>query len=532
MYIDIVPNRTSPPAILLRESYRDNGKVKKRTLANLSKLPAELIERIRQLLAAPVAVVGESVCGAIFGVLFVLYAIARRCGVAGALGASRKGRLVLFLVLARIAHQGSRLSAVRWAQDHAVKAVLGLKGFDEDELYEALDWVATEQPLIEQRLYREYVRRAGQPPTLVLYDVTSSYLEGQGNELGEYGYNRDGKKGKKQIVIGLLTGPDGEPLSVEVFRGNTTDPQTVKAQIDKWVERFGVQEAVLVGDRGMIKAKGKQALENADFRYISALTDPQIRKLIKETVIQVDLFDEQVAEVVHKGKRLVLRRDPATERKEQHRREDKLKQLRQQVTERNDFVKTSKRAKPEAGLKRLQGWAKRHKLSGFVELTLEDRTVQLQVDEAEKQAAALLDGCYCIESDVPMDHLSKQQVHDRYKDLQQVEQNFRRLKTDFLEVRPIFLRKAERTRAHVFIAMLSLKIVREIEQRLHDTFGTTDTHSQAETVDSVLGALSRLTLQHYQIGDEEVVGLPRPDARQQRILDALDITLKAPSPAV
>jgi transposase len=406
---------------------------------------------------------------------------------------------------------------------------LGLNGFDEDALYEALDWVAAEQAVIEQRLYRDYVRRTGQPPTLVLYDVTSAYLEGQCNELGDYGYNRDGKKGKKQIVIGLLTAPDGEPLSVEVFRGNTADPKTLKAQIDKLVERFGVHEAVLVGDRGMIKAKGKQALQDADWRYISALTDPQIRKLINESVIQADLFDEQVVEVCHEGKRLVLRRDPATQRKEQHRREDKLAQLRQQVAERNQFVEGSTRANPEAGLKRLQGWASRHKLSGFVELSLQGRFVQLQIDEAAQQMAALLDGCYCLESDVPMNHLSTQQVHDRYKDLQQVEKNFRRLKTDFLEVRPIFLRKEDRTRAHVLIAMLSLKIVRQIEQRLHQAFGTTDTNPRAETVDSAMGALSRLTLQHYSLGDQEVVGLPRPDERQQRILTALGVTLKAPS---
>ena len=224
MYIDTVPNRNSPPAILLRESYRQNGKVKKRTLANVSKLPKEIIELIRQALAGPVKVVGESVSGAIVGVLFVLNELAQQCGLQRALGRSRLASLTLFLVLARVAHQGSRLSAVRWARDHAVKAVLGLNGFDEDDLYQALEWAAAEQEAIEQRLYRDYVKRTGQTPALVLYDVTSSYFEGEQNELGEYGYNRDGKKGKKQIVIGLLTASDGEPLSVEVFRGNTADP--------------------------------------------------------------------------------------------------------------------------------------------------------------------------------------------------------------------------------------------------------------------------------------------------------------------
>jgi transposase len=528
MYIDTVPNRNSPPAILLRESYRENGKVHKRTLANLSKLPKEIIELIRRALAGPIKVVGESVSGAIFGVLFVLNDLARQCGLQRALGGSRLASLTLFLVLARVAHQGSRLSAVRWARDHAIKAVLGLKRFDEEDLYEALVWAAAEQERIEQQLYRDYVERTGETPALVLYDVTSSYFEGEHNELGEYGYNRDGKKGKKQIVIGLLTAVDGEPLSIEVFPGNTCDPATVGAQVVKLAARFQVEEVVLVGDRGMIKAKGKAQLEQAHFRYITALTDPQIRKLIKADVIQPDLFDEQVVEVTHGGKRLVLRRDPGTQRKEGHRRAHKLARLAERLAERNAFVAQSARAKPEAGLKQLQTWASRHRLSAFVELTLNDRAIELQIDEQAQQEAALLDGCYCIESDVPADKLSTQAVHDRYKNLQDVERNFRRLKTALLEVRPIFLRKEQRTRGHVFIAMLALKVLRLMEQRLGCAFGTTDTNPEAETADSALAAMSRLCLEHYTLGEQDIVGLPRPDPRQKQILDALKVKLLAP----
>jgi hypothetical protein len=300
-----------------------------------------MIELIRQALAGPVQVVGETVCGRIVGVLFVLNELARSCGLQRALGPSRSALLTLFLVLARIAHQGSRLSATRWARDHAVHAVLGLSSFDEEDLYAALDWAAEHQEVIEQRLYRDYVRRNGETPALVLYDVTSSYFEGEHNELGAYGYNRDGKKGKKQIVIGLLTAADGEPLSVEVFRGNTTDPETIGAQVEKLAARFQVQEVIFVGDRGMIKANSKAQLNEAHFRYITALTNPQIRKLINDQVIQPDLFDEQVVEVTHEGKRLVLRCDRATRDKERHRREDKLKRLAERVAERNAFVAQS-----------------------------------------------------------------------------------------------------------------------------------------------------------------------------------------------
>jgi transposase len=353
-------------------------------------------------------------------------------------------------------------------------------------------------------------------------------LEGEQNELGAFGYNRDGKKGKKQIVIGLLTAKDGEPLSIEVFQGNTTDPETFSAQVDKLTQRFGIKEVVLVGDRGMIKAKGKAYLEPPHFRYITALTDPQVRKLIKHDIVQPDLFDEQVVEVRHDDKRLVLRRDPATYRKEHHRREDKLQRLSALVEQRNDFVARSKRAKPEAGLRKLQQWARRHKLWAFVELTLDQRNIELQLDEQAKRDAALLDGCYCIESDVPSTHLNKEEVHDRYKDLQQVEQNFRRLKTVFLELRPIYVRTAQRTRGHVFIAMLSLKVLRLMEQRLRSVFGTTDENAEAETAESTLATLSRLCLQHYRVDDQEIIGLPRPDPRQGKILSALQVKLTAP----
>jgi hypothetical protein len=220
-------------------------------------------------------------------------------------------RLAMFLVLTRLAHQGSRLSAVRWARDHAVKEVLGLNYFDEEDLYEALEWIASQQAPIEEKLYQTYIQKSGQPPVLILYDVTSSYLEGEHNELAAYGYNRDGKKGKKQIVIGLVTAKDGEPLSVEVFDGNTSDSDTVESQVDKLVHRFKVNEIVFVGDRGRVKAQGKKYLEGAFFKYMTALTDPQIRKLMREPVIQAELFDEQGVQVYHEGKRLVLRCNPA-----------------------------------------------------------------------------------------------------------------------------------------------------------------------------------------------------------------------------
>src|SRR5271167_3166724 len=263
MYIATVPNRNSPPAILLREAFRENGKVKNRTLANLSHWPAARIEALRRALRGDFdhAALSEPRLGPIFGLLYVLKQIADAVGLSAALGKTVLGKLALFLVLARLAHRGSRLSAVRWAQYHAVAEVLALPAFAEDDLYRALDDVCVRQKKIEGTLYARYLRQHQQPPRMFLYDVTNSYLEGQKNELAKFGYDRDGKKGKLQIVIGLLTDDEGEPLAVRVMSGNRSDPTTVVDQIKILQEQFGVQDVIFVGDRGMVKSKGKQALQ-------------------------------------------------------------------------------------------------------------------------------------------------------------------------------------------------------------------------------------------------------------------------------
>jgi hypothetical protein len=528
MYVHEIPNRTSPPAILLRQSYREGAKVKTRTLANLTHWPAERIEALRRTLKGEfdgVIPEGEPISGPIFGVLFVLKALADRLGLTKALGPSRVARLALFLVLARVAHQGSRLSAVRWAQNHTVAEVLGVGRFDEDDLYGALDWLAEHQEAIEQTLYRGYVKRNGAPPVLVLYDVTSSYLEGEQNELADWGHNRDGKRGKKQVVIGLLTAADGEPLAVKVFRGNTSDPTTIGDAIEALKERFGIEEVVFVGDRGMVKSKGKKALRGGGggFRYITALTDPQVRKLLREKVLEPELFDPVVQEVEHAGKRLVVRRNEAVRRKETHRREDKLGKLAQKIAERNAFVAGSKRAKPEAGLRTWTQWVKRHKLSSFVTVRLEERVLVWEVDDEAKEEAALLDGCYVLETDVAAVKLSAAEVDARYRDLAQVERLFRMMKTGLLEVRPIFVRKASRTRGHVFAAMLALKIGREMNAGLGAAFGTTDDDKWAVTLDDALEALSRLCFSIYDVGGQRIERLLGPDSRQEAILEALGI---------
>jgi len=531
MFIDLVPNRNSPPAILLRESFREGSKVKKRTIANLSSWPASRIEVFRRLLRGELDTLSlqELFQGPIFGLLFVLKQIADQLGLTAAIGHTRLGKLALFLVLARLPHQGSRLSAVRWAQDHAVSEVLGLDSFDEDDLYAALDDLCARQEKIERALYRQYQRRCGtQPPRLFLYDVTSSYLEGECNELGEFGYNRDGKKGKLQIVIGLLTDAAGEPLAVRVFEGNRSDPTTVAEQIKIVKEQFQVEELVFVGDRGMVKSKGKQALEQAKLRYITALTDPQIRGLLKRKILQLELFSEQVCEVEDHGVRYVLRKNETEAARERHRLEDKLAKLEEKIAARNEETKSKPRCQPEAGKRKLEAWAAQHKLQGLLTVKLEGRMLILERQEAAIATSLELAGCYVVSTDVLPQSMNTQEVHDSYVSLQKVERDFRAMKTGLLEVRPLFVRKESRTRGHVFCCMLALKLSREMERRLREQFGTTDSNPHAITLGDALTSLASLCLMHYKVDEKTTVTkLPQPSANQAKILTALAVTLPA-----
>jgi len=528
MYIDVVPNRHSPPAILLRESVRNGTTIRKRTLANLSQWEPARIDALRRALRGEFdhLPTGEPVCGPVFGVLYALKHVADDLGISSALGHTRSGKLALFLLLARVAHRGSRLSAVRWAQQHAVSELLGLSHFDEDDLYATLDVLAQRQERLEQQLYRRYVVRRGSTPLLFLYDVTSSYLEGEQNDLAAYGYNRDGKRGKPQIVIGLLTDEAGEPLAVRVFAGNTADPTTVPTQLTILKERVRVDDIVFVGDRGRVKAKGKAALSVAGLRYLTALSDPQVRRLLKREVLQLDLFAEQVCEGQADGKRYILRKNEAEARTARHRLDDKLSTLQALVAARNTKVATSPRCQPAAGLKALQTWVKRYKLSHLVSLGLDERQLTLMIDTAAHEQALQLAGCYVLETDVPAELLDTQTAHDRYKDLACVEQDLRTLKTGLLEVRPIFVRKDNRTRGHVFVCLLALQLSQELQRRLATTYGTTKDDPHGVTLHDALDTLHRLCLLTYPLDDtHSVTRLPRPDDQQTRLLQALQVPL-------
>jgi len=452
---------------LLRESYRAHGKVLHRTIANVSHCSEAEIAALRLALRHKedlehLGTIQDAITlrqGLSFGAVWTVYHVARRLGIEQALGTTRAGKLALWQVIARVIDQGSRLSAVRLAMAHAACDVLGLDAFDEDTLYENLDWLAGAQAAIEDRLFVQRTKTT--PGSLFLYDVTSSYLEGTHNALAAFGYNRDGKKGKLQIVIGLLCDEEGQPVSIEVFPGNTQDPQTLAAQVAKLKGRFGVQEITFVGDRGMIKSQQIDDLAQQGFHYITAITKPQIEKLLRTGTFQMELFEQELAEVLaDEGVRYVLRRNPVRAQEVRENRQAKLATLQAQVAKQNQYLADHSRANAQGALQKLVAKAEKLRLADWVELTLEERAITLTVNASGLQEEAKLDGCYVLKTDLTPAQAPKEMVHDRYKDLASVERAFRSCKTVHLEMRPIFLRLEERTRAHAFVVMLAYQIIR------------------------------------------------------------------------
>jgi len=398
------------------------------------------------------------------GAVATIYQVAKRLSIVQALGSSQEGKLALWQVIARVIDQGSRLSAVRLAMHHAALEVIGLKqGFNEEHLYQNLSWLLDHQASIEDRLFGHMSKQdEGTKPPLFLYDVTSSYLEGLCNELGAFGYNRDKKRGKQQIVIGLLCDALGEPVSIQAFMGNTPDTATLPPQIDKVADRFGGGPVTLVGDRGMIKGPQMDAIEAHDWSYITALTKPQIETLLGDGHLQMSLFDQHLAEVeLKEGIRLILRRNPVRAQEIQATRADKERAVRRELDHQNRYLLEHQRAKVEIACRNLEAKITTLKLP-WLRVVAEDRTLVLRTDHEALKAAQKLDGCYVLKTNLAREQASKEVIHDRYKDLTLVEQAFRVAKTGHLEVRPIYVRSKASTKGHVLVVMLAYKIVREL----------------------------------------------------------------------
>ena len=472
MYVDEATSQGKYKRYLLRESYRENGKVKHRTIANISSCSPEEIEAIRLALRhknnlASLVSIDESISlhqGLSVGAVWLLHDMARQLGITEALGHSRDGKLALWQVIARVIDQGSRLSAVRLAGYHAACDILALEAFDEDDLYANLDWLCENQARIENRLFK--AAAALKKPGLYLYDVTSSYLEGVCNELCAFGYNRDGKKGKRQIVIGLLCNEKGRALSIEVFAGNTCDPATMASQIRKVAERFGGGAITFVGDRGMLKSAQIEDLVSRGFHYITAITKPQIEALLSAGTFQPALFDQELAEIeADDGVRYILRRNPLRAEEVRASRRAKLQSLRREVRKQNEYLTLHTLARVDVALRKINERRVKLKIDKWVTVSASERSLSLDMDDQALAEVEKLDGCYVLKTDLGKGLADKETVHARYKDLALVERAFRTSKTVELEMRPIHVRLATRTRGHALVVMLGYVIVQELSRR-------------------------------------------------------------------
>jgi hypothetical protein len=472
MYVATVPNRSSPPAILLREGYREGGKVKTRTLANISHWPAAKIDALRRLLRDETPLPGSAdrfklLRSLPHGHVAAVLGTARRIGldrlIASSRGPARRASLALALVVGRVIEPGSKLAAVRRLNgtdtaSTSLGPLLGLGTVDEHEIYDALDWLLANQGRIERSLAKRHLKNG----MLVLYDLTSTWFEGRCCPLARLGHSRDDKKGKLQIVFGLLCTPDGCPVAVEVFEGNTGDPNTLKAQIDKLKRSFGLDRVVLVGDRGMItSARLDNDVRQAGLDWITALRGPTIRVLVDQGSLQLSLFDERdLAEITSPdfpGERLIACRNPFLAEERARKREELLVATEKALA--RVTAATRRKQKPLRGRDaialKLGEVINQKKMAKHFDLIITDDGFTATRKTAQVEQEARLDGIYVIRTCLPHDTLDGSDTVGAYKQLAQVERAFRSMKTVDIEVRPIHHRLADRVRAHVFLCMLA-----------------------------------------------------------------------------
>ncbi len=488
MYIEKVPNRNSPPCILLREASRNGKKITKKTIANLSKWPEHIVEGLRALLRGGTVIENNRTClpvgrdgfniirslphGHVAAVLKSL----RKLGIDKIIDrkASRMRSLVVAMIVARIIDPRSKLATARGLDSETAFSSLagecGIETIDEDELYEAMDWLLGRQERIEKSFAKQHL----QDGTLVLYDLTSTYFEGKTCPLARRGHDRDKKKGKLQIEFGLLCDVNGRPIAVEVFEGNTGDPATVASQINKLRDRFGLKRVVVVGDRGMLtEARIREEFKTTDgLDWISALRAPAIKKLIKNNEIQPGLFDEyDLAEITspdYPGERLMVCRNPLLYTQRKRKREDLLcatEDKLQKVVKATQRKLRPLKGKDEIGI-RVGKILNSYKVGKHFDLNISDESFSYKRREQQIREEAALDGIYVIRTSVSPDVLNTEETVKAYKGLSVVERAFRSFKSVDLKVRPIHHRLADRVRSHVFLCMLAYYVEWHMRQRL------------------------------------------------------------------
>jgi transposase len=506
MYIEAVPNRNSPPAVLLRETYRQDGKIRKRTLCNLSHWPTAHVEGLRGVLKGGVVIAAGQDAFTItrslpHGHVAAALGTARRIGLDGILGpdGNRCRDLVLALLIARILDPTSKLAAARALSPATASSslgeALGLGVVGDDELYAALDWLLARQPAIEASLAKRHLRNG----TLVLYDVSSSYMEGRCCPLAKRGYSRDGRKGTLQIVYGLLCAADGCPVAIEVFDGNTADPKTLAPQIVKLKQRFGLKHVVLVGDRGLItQARITEDLKEAGLDWITALRAPAIRDLLNSGALQLTLFDQRdmasITSPDFPGERLVVCRNPDLAAERARTREDLLAATERDLGRIQAAV--ARRRNPLRGTAEIAlavgAVLNTHKMKKHFDLEITDTTIRFARKIEAIAAEAATDGLYVVRTNLSEATLGDADTVRGYKSLALVERAFRCLKTVDLHVRPVYHWLADRVRAHVFLCMLAYYLEWHMRQRLAPMlFDDTDKEAAEALRSSVVAPAQR-----------------------------------------
>ena len=475
MYVEIVPNRNSRPAILLREGWREGKKVCKRTIANLTDWPARKVELLRRVLKdEPLVAPTEAFAierslphGHVEAVLETI----RRSGLDRLIGAkrSRERDLVVAMIAERLVFPCSKLATTRMWHTTTLAEQLEVADADEDALYAAMDWLLARQGRIEKKLAARHLDSGAQ----VLYDVSSSYYEGHSCSLAQFGHNRDGKRGLPIIVYGVLTNAEGCPVAVDVYPGNTGDPSTVADQVEKLHARFGLQRVVLVGDRGMLTQPQIETLrEHPGLGWISALRSEKVRQLVEQTHLQLSLFDEknlaQIRSPAFPGERLIACFNPLLADERKRKREELLAATEQALARiAREVARRTKTPLSAAAIGQKVGKViNRHKVGKHFATTIADGQFRFRRRDEAIAREAQLDGIYVIRTSEPEAALPAEQAVRSYKNLAQVERAFRTLKGVDLRVRPIHHRNDTRVRAHIFLCLLAYYVEWQMRRAL------------------------------------------------------------------
>jgi transposase len=487
MHIDIVPNRDSRPTFLLRESYREGARVRKRTLANLSALNTEQIEAIRAVLRGeplrPAGTVFEAIRSLPHGQVQAVSVAMHRLGFGKLLSARAQPErdLVCALVAARILAPHTKLATTRWWHTTTLAEDFGVTKASEDDLYAAMDWLLAHQDTIEKKLAARLLSAGG----LVLYDLSSSYFEGTTCPLAKRGYSRDGKRGTLQVNYGLLTDARGCPVAVSVHEGNTSDSTTFMPAVQRLRTDFGIERMVMVGDRGMISQKAIDEMRDTDgMGWITALKSGSIRALVEQGQLQLGLFDErnlfELSSPDYPGERLVACRNPELAKLRAHKREALLCATEKNLERIKTFVSTAKLAGQDDIGVRVGKVINQYKVAKHFDLTIGAAVFTFQRKHDSIVAEAALDGIYIIRTSVGVAQMDSAACVRNYKALANVERAFRSFKTIDLKVRPIHHRTADRVRAHIFLCMLAYYVEWHMREAWRELmFADTDQQAKA-----------------------------------------------------